>query len=272
VVSVNRAWRNFGLAHGASASAGLGLNYLDVCARAAADGDPDAEQAAAIVRAALSGEQAGRWAYIAGEQAGRERWFSLQAIPIPGQHSGALVIHGDITADRHRESDWQHRALHDTLTGLPNRALLVDRLEHAVAGAARDPRSLAVLFVDLDGFKQVNDCFGHNAGDEVLRQVALRLAAGVRTSDTIGRWGGDEFLVIAERLEDSTTVVDLAARLVEAVRAPIEVDGQTLIVSASIGSAHMEPQQDAARLIEVADHALLDGRSRRAGGSARVAR
>jgi diguanylate cyclase (GGDEF)-like protein len=271
VVSVNRAWRDFGLAHGAAASVGLGLNYLDVCEQAATDGSTDASRAAAIVRAALRGEDAGGWAYTAGEHEGRDRWFNMQAVPIPGQHSGALIIHTDITADRHREQEWQYRALHDPLTGLPNRALLTDRLEHAVAGAERNPQSLALLFVDLDGFKQVNDRFGHPAGDEVLRQAALRLAAGVRTSDTVGRWGGDEFVVIAERLDDSTTVVDLETRLAQAVRMPIDLDEQTLVVTASFGVAQLEPQQDARQLLDVADRALLDVRSRRSRSATRAA-
>jgi diguanylate cyclase (GGDEF)-like protein len=269
VVAVNGAWRAFGLARGGSASAGVGLNYLDVCARAAADGDADAEQAAAIVRAALRGGDAGRHAYTAGSESGSDRWFSVQAMPIPGQHSGALVLHTDITAERQREEAWQHRALHDPLTGLPNRALLTDRLEHAVAGAARDPRSIAVLFIDLDGFKQVNDRLGHSAGDEVLRQTALRLAGAVRTSDTIGRWGGDEFLVIAERLDDATTVDDLAARLGGAVRSRLEVDGESLVVSVTIGVADLEASRDAAGLIEMADRALLGVRADRSHRAAR---
>jgi diguanylate cyclase (GGDEF)-like protein len=195
----------------------------------------------------------------------------MQAVPIPGQHSGALIIHTDITADRHREQEWQHRALHDPLTGLPNRALLTDRLEHAVAVAERDPQSLALLFVDLDGFKQVNDRFGHPTGDEVLRQAALRLAAGVRTSDTVGRWGGDEFVVIAERLDESTTIVDLETRLAEAVRMPIDVNEQTLVVTASFGVAQLVPQQDARQLLDVADRALLDVRSQRSRSATRAA-
>jgi diguanylate cyclase (GGDEF)-like protein len=262
VVSVNRAWRDFGLAHGANATAGLGCNYLDVCVRAADNGAPEAMHAASIVRAALNGHTAGELAYAAGG-GDEQRWFNLQAVPIPGQHSGALIVHTDITADRRREQEWQHRAMHDSLTGLPNRALLTNRLEHAVAGADRDPRSLAVLFIDLDGFKTVNDRHGHPAGDLVLRHAAEHLAAGVRTSDTIGRWGGDEFLVIAERLDDSATADDLAARLAAGVQEPIDIGGERLTVHASIGVAHLDPHQNAEQLVQAADRALQQARSSR---------
>ncbi len=223
VVSVNRAWREFGLSNGGGAATGVGTNYLHVCDRAAAAGEPEAAEAADLVRTALGGAiRETRLTYAAASTAGT-RWFSVQAIPIPGRHSGALVVHTDTTADRQREREWQHRALHDPLTGLPNRALLSDRLEHAVAAAARDPRSLGVLFVDLDDFKAVNDTAGHAAGDQVLAEVATRMAGSVRAADTLGRWGGDEFLVIAERLDSSTTAADVAGRLTASLNEPVSI-------------------------------------------------
>jgi GGDEF domain-containing protein len=206
VISVNRAWRRFGLANGAGPPTGLGSNYLDVCVEVGSE----ASEAAEIVRLALAGEESDRrLRYLCGD-----RWFSMQAFPLPGLHAGALVVHMDITAEADDLRRWRHQALHDPLTGLPNRALLEDRLAHAVAGAVREPGSVAVLFIDLDGFKQINDVHGHAAGDQVLKEVADRLAGVVRSGDTVGRWGGDEYLVVAERLEHSGSAAELADRII----------------------------------------------------------
>ena len=180
----------------------------------------------------------------------------MEAIPVSAPERGALVLHFDITAERRSEHEWRRRAMHDVLTGLPNRALLLDRLDHAIAGAARDPRSLAVLFIDLDAFKTVNDRHGHAAGDQVLRQAARRMAESVRCGDTIGRWGGDEFLVIAERLEHPSAVEDLAERLRGSLREPISVAGVPLTVAASVGVAHLDEHPTRDQLVHAADLAL----------------
>jgi diguanylate cyclase (GGDEF)-like protein len=265
VISVNRAWRQFALANGGTATAGLGLNYLELCQHAADAGEADAAEAARLVRAALSGGgDVRRIAYPVQSRTGQQ-WFSMRAIPIPGVASGALVIHEDITAEKELETELRHRAFHDPLTGLPNRALLIDRLEHAVAGAIRDPRSLAVLFVDLDDFKSVNDRFGHLVGDEVLHTAAQAMASSVRVSDTVGRWGGDEFVIIAERLDADFTVDELVGRLIDSLMQPVEVGGELLRMRASIGVARLEEHQTAERLVAAADEALIAERLRRRG-------
>lgn len=258
VVAVNRAWREFGLANGATVTAGVGMNYLDVCDRAADEGEVDAAEAAALIRAALAGDRR-RLACRATSPAG-ERWFNLQVVATAGRHSGALVIHEDVTAEKLLEQELARLAFHDPLTGLANRALLSDRLEHAIAGAARDPRSLAVLFIDLDAFKSVNDRFGHLAGDAVLVHVATRMAASVRDADTIGRWGGDEFLVIAERLDHTSTPEDLANRLAASLHEPMTIGGRPMVITATIGIAHLDHHQDAEHLIKTADQAMLGKR------------
>ncbi len=273
VVSVNRAWRQFGLRGGGSTTTGLGSNYVEVCDRAAAEGEPEAEQAAGLVRAALAGRDPGRRLDYLCEGLDGPRWFRLQAVPISGQHSGAVVMHTDITADRQHQQEWQRRALHDPLTGLPNRTLLSGRLEHAVAMAGRDPRSLAVLFADLDAFKTINDTLGHDVGDQVLCEAAHRMAAGVRDADTIGRWGGDEFVVIAEQLDTARTADDLARRIVASLDAPIAVGSGQLTLTVSVGIAYLDAHQSAAQLVDAADHALRDrrlGRSSRPGGGGAV--
>ncbi len=129
-------------------------------------------------------------------------------------------------------------ALHDALTNLPNRALVLDRLEHALARAARSQRPLAVLYVDIDGFKAINDTLGHAAGDEVLRVVAARLTGALRDEDTVGRIGGDEFVALLESSDLLATPELVAERVLEVLRQPIELgSGKRAHVSASIGIA-----------------------------------
>ncbi len=260
VVSVNAAWRRFGLENGGAPACGLGADYLALCDGAAAEGEPEAAEAAALVRAALRGDGSVRPLRYACSPG---RWFNLQAIPIPGVGSGALVVHTDITASTRETERWRHQALHDPLTGLPNRALLEDRLQHAVSAAARTPRSVAAIFLDLNGFKRVNDTYGHAAGDRVLTEAALRMTASVREGDTLGRWGGDEFLVVAERLEHPEVAVDLADRIRSSLGAPIEIGPTAITVGVSAGVAHLAAGQTAGSLIEAADRALQISRDDR---------
>ncbi|MDQ1635733.1 MAG: hypothetical protein QOJ32_2542, partial [Frankiaceae bacterium] len=266
LVSVNEAWRRFALENGGTAAAGLGTNYLHICEVAAAEGEPGAAEAAELVRRALDGIPPDRKLYYT---CPADRCFSLQAIPIPGRHSGALVVHRDVTADRHDVHRWRHQALHDSLTGLPNRALLEDRLEHAVAGAARNPDSVAVLFADLDAFKSVNDTFGHAAGDRVLVEAAARMAASVRAGDTVGRWGGDEFLVIGEQLDSVVAVGELVERVEASLGPPIDIGGLEVSVGLTVGVAQAKPGQSPEELIGRADQSLQRLRQTRHLSSAR---
>ena len=167
----------------------------------------------------------------------------------------------------------RRRAFLDPLTDLPNRALFEDRLAHAVARNARsDERvaerhheKLAVMFVDLDGFKPVNDCFGHGVGDLVLKEVAQRMRSIARNSDTVARIGGDEFLLLMEDAVSAADVATLARRLAEALRQPIEAAGQQIEVSASIGVAIYPEHGERAKLIAHADAAMYA--AKRAGGN-----
>jgi diguanylate cyclase (GGDEF)-like protein/PAS domain S-box-containing protein len=162
------------------------------------------------------------------------------------------------------EERMRHEALHDPLTGLANRTLLRDRLEHALARSARDGTVTGVLFVDLDEFKHVNDRFGHAAGDAVLAELGQRLRAAVRPADTVARLGGDEFVVVCEDVDEATALA-LGERLEAAVRRPLAVGGAEHRLTASVGIAL--GHDDADSLLAAADAAVYDAK---AAGRGRV--
>ncbi len=143
----------------------------------------------------------------------------------------------DITAAKEAEERLTHQALHDPLTGLPNRKLFLDRLRQALARADRRSSWVAVLFLDLDQFKVVNDSLGHEVGDRALVVVAQRIRSTLRQEDTAGRFGGDEFVVMCEDLEDGDEAVEIAGRLAEAIAPPFTIGGREIQVTASVGIA-----------------------------------
>ncbi len=138
---------------------------------------------------------------------------------------------------RRNEQETRHRALHDPLTGLPNRDLFRDRLQHALARARRRDTTLAVLFLDLDNFKYVNDTLGHEAGDELLRLLAPRLSDAIRAGDTLARFGGDEFVALCEDIANEREAIEIAERVRRCLTRPVRLAGGTHHVSASIGVA-----------------------------------
>lgn len=156
--------------------------------------------------------------------------------------------------------------LHDPLTDLPSRALLADRLEHALARARRPRSTLAVLFLDVDNFKQVNDSLGHDAGDELLRAIKPRLLDALRPGDTVGRFGADEFAVICENLASEAGAVSIAKRVLEAFTDPIPAAGTEHFVSASIGIVVVEAGNAAASEV-LRDAGAAMHRAKQAGGS-----
>jgi diguanylate cyclase (GGDEF)-like protein len=151
----------------------------------------------------------------------------------------------------------RHMAQHDPLTGLPNRALFSDRLHQELAHAKRRQGRFAMVFLDLDYFKPINDSFGHDIGDQVLRQVARRLRDSVRAADTVGRIGGDEFVVLMAQISASDSIPALAEKLREALRQPFLVAGHELSLSCSVGVAvYPEDGTDALALTKGADDAM----------------
>lgn len=174
-----------------------------------------------------------------------------------GRITGLLGITEDITERRELQLRLERLALHDALTGLPNRAQLEDRLAEAVARANQDEGGLAVLYFDIDHFKQVNDRHGHEAGDRVIQAVAERAAAAVRDTDLVARIGGDEFVVVLEGATHPTTVRSIAESLRAAIMQPLALDDTTTLgVGTSIGGALHAPGMGAGDLLRQSDAAM----------------
>ena len=177
--------------------------------------------------------------------------------------AGALGDHlGEFLVRKRVEERLVHQALHDPLTGLANRVLFFDRLDHAIQRLQREHAPLAVLFLDFDGFKAVNDRFGHAGGDEVLRRAADRVGAALRAEDTVARFGGDELVVLSEHVNGAAGGALIADRILEQLRTPIELEGEQVTLSASIGIC-VAPIEGADRddLLHAADAAMYRAKS-----------
>jgi len=164
------------------------------------------------------------------------------------------------------QSRLQFQSHYDQLTGLPNRALLLDRLGVALARAQRDRHSIALLYLDMDNFKQVNDSLGHDMGDQLLREAAERLAGCVRACDTVARMGGDEFVILLENVQRSTSAEAIASKVCLALGQTYQLDGTRISGGASVGVAqYPEHADDAQQLIKQADQAMY--RVKQSGGN-----
>lgn len=186
------------------------------------------------------------------------RLFAL--MPSDGPMLGALAAH-DITAYKEQMLQLTHLAYSDPLTGLPNRRLLMDRLQQSMLSAKRHHRLLAVLYVDLDDFKRVNDQHGHSAGDELLQTAAKRLRRSLRDPDTVCRMGGDEFVVLLDQFENKKDVVKIIQRIAAALSEPFELSGRYIEVTCSIGGAIYPCDASTAdALIHMADTAMYSSK------------
>ncbi len=202
---------------------------------------------------------------------GTQIWTEHKVVPLrnsAGEVIAATGIARDVTALKVREAFLSHRALHDPLTGLPNRVLLLDRLEAALARLSRHQSSLAVLYLDLDRFKTVNDNLGHDVGDRLLQIVGQRLQQTLRPSDSVARLGGDEFAAILADLHDPSEAMQVAERLLAVIAEPVDFDGDTLVTTVSIGIAGAtDDGASAGELLRRADFAMYTAKDR---GRARV--
>ncbi len=192
-------------------------------------------------------------------------WFQARMVPLLGSDgalNGILTSSRDITALKRAEQELAHRAVHDSLTGLPNRVLFVDRVQQAIARLERRSGKLAVMFIDLDHFKEINDSLGHDVGDRLLVNVARRIEAASRRADTLARFGGDEFVLLCDRLTHQEDVRIVAGRIGRALAEPF-IDGDNeLNITASIGIAVVtDPFSDPTTVIRNADEAMYSAKS-----------
>ena len=195
-------------------------------------------------------------------------WLTVSAVRGDADAvSHYVCVFSDITQSKKAQAQLDHLAHHDSLTALPNRLLYQDRLQHALVRAARSGGQLAVLFIDLDRFKNVNDTLGHHVGDELLKQAATQLAGCLREGDTLARLGGDEFIVLLEDIDGATGAAIVAAKLVAMFEQPFTVSGYELFVTGSVGIA-LFPQdgQDMHLLIRNADVAMYQAKARGRNG------
>jgi diguanylate cyclase (GGDEF)-like protein/PAS domain S-box-containing protein len=178
-----------------------------------------------------------------------------------GHETGAVIVFHDVSAARSMSLQMAHSAQHDFLTDLPNRMLLNDRITQAISFAERQGKQLAVLFVDLDHFKNINDSLGHAIGDKLLQSVAGRLIASVRRSDTVSRQGGDEFVVLLSQVEHAEDAAFSARKILAAITAPHHIDHRDLYINVSIGvSTYPGDGRVAESLMNNADSALYDAK------------
>jgi diguanylate cyclase (GGDEF)-like protein/PAS domain S-box-containing protein len=203
-------------------------------------------------------------------KSGQEFELDLELVPV---EDGGTLTHWvaflrDVTATKTQVSSLRHQAMHDGLTGLPNRTMLFDALDHAINAARDDKSMLALMLMDLDRFKEVNDTFGHHFGDMLLKQVAFRVQNQMRQGDIVARLGGDEFAIVLPRTSDATSTALTARRILNTLEQPFVVEGQVLEVGASIGIALFpEHGADARTLLRRADVAMYAAKKKESGYS-----
>lgn len=195
--------------------------------------------------------------------------YAITQLLEEGEISGHVITFKDISERKQYENQIKHLAYHDTLTNLPNRRLFNDRLIQELAHAKRNNGSVALMFLDLDGFKNINDSLGHDAGDEVLQLTAERIRGTIRESDTLARMGGDEFILLLSNLENKEDCTRIATKIINALQNPIDLDGHHLSVSTSIGiSIYPQDGDTDTALIAKADCAMYMVKNRGRNGYA----
>lgn len=207
----------------------------------------------------------GPWTHVRQEGSEIKVEVAAHSIQFEGRDARFILVK-DVTERQHLHEQLVHQAQHDNLTGLPNRLLLRDRMRQALSSAARHKQKAAVICIDLDRFKQINDTYGHGVGDLCLKQVALRLRERLRQVDTVARTGGEEFTIVLGELNTAQDAEDVAADLIEGFREPFELEGYSLDLAASLGIAiYPHDGVDADALWRSADAAMY--RAKRSGGN-----
>jgi diguanylate cyclase (GGDEF)-like protein len=197
--------------------------------------------------------------------------YTASAVVSDGVTSGAVIAFRDITERKAFEDELHHHACYDSLTGLANRRLLVDRLDQALRRSVLDRKTHALIFVDVDRFKSINDSLGHVTGDGFLVAIGARLKAMVRSGDLLARFGGDEFVVLLEDVGSVDVAIAAARRICAAVQQPIVLpDGYELVASVSVGVALTEPGKSADDVLRNADVAMYEAKAKGGGGTYKV--
>jgi len=182
---------------------------------------------------------------------------------IQGKVVHFVAVHEDITDKKQSEAHIHYMAYYDTLTNLPNRSLFYDRLQHELVHAHRNGQMLGVMFLDLDRFKVINDTMGHTSGDQALKAVAERLKGCVRESDTVSRWGGDEFIFIITNITQPQDVAFIAHKIFNEMSSPFQLEERKVYITPTIGIAvYPLDASDAENLIKKADTAMYHGKER----------
>jgi diguanylate cyclase (GGDEF)-like protein len=270
IISVNEAWRRFSGTNAIQRPGyAIGVDYLAICERAQGEGAAEARQVAEGIRSVFSGGTRSFSIEYPCHAPTEERWFRLTVTPLSDERSlGAVVMQLNITEEKKAKEELRelallttHSAEHDFLTGLPNRMLLNDRVGQAIAFAQRHAKQLALLFLDLDGFKHINDSLGHTVGDKLLQSIARRLVDCVRGSDTVSRQGGDEFVVLLSEVNHPEDAAISARRMLQAVAKSHSIDQHELHVTTSIGvSVYPDDGRDAETLTKHADIAMYQAK------------
>jgi diguanylate cyclase (GGDEF)-like protein len=194
--------------------------------------------------------------------------LAVSVSPLTDGDGANIICLRDATGELHARRELEHRALHDPLTKLPNRELLLDRLAVALARRVRQGTAVGVIFIDLNDFKQINDDYGHAVGDELLVSIAQRLQREVREGDTVARYGGDEFVVLCEDLQNEQSSGGLARRLAAAIAQPVTAGERLLEIAASIGVVvEGDPATDPEALLARADAEMYRHKRRSSRGS-----
>lgn len=261
--AVNQAWVAF--CEQNSIESAIGTPYLAVCDKFLEGDTKLFGEASAALEGILTGEQINTTFRYPRHLPDRKRWFRARLAPFQCEAGrGAIVMHFDVTESVLAEQRLFELAHFDVLTGLPNRMLFVDRIERAISGAVRHGWKLAVIFADLDRFKDINDTLGHHAGDQFLQQFGERLSGCVRQGDSVCRLGGDEFALILTELTEAGDAGLVARKLISAMKLPFKLGDREIFGSASLGiSVYPDDAQDPETLLSHADTAMY--RTKQAG-------
>lgn len=261
ILYVNRAWHAFAISNGmAPDHQWIGTDYLSVCRDGAptSQSDTDSAKTYAGIFDVIEGRVDAFVYEYPCHSPTEKRWFLMRMGPLWGRPGQFVISHHNITARVLVEEEVRHLAFYDPLTNLPNRRLLLDRLKQAMLSSNRSGQHGALIFLDLDHFKQLNDSLGHAMGDELLKQVALRLESCVREVDSVGRLGGDEFVVL---LEDLSFESHQARAQTEVVAHKIR---HTLGLPYALGDHIYESTPSIGALVFLQDHEAMDELIRRA--------